>query len=145
MRNLHSLAAILVGLTAASGVTAKDPVPVPSSALPQGKLVTAEVPPGLLEKMRADLAQRQGLVASAAKVVRAESIDWPNGAMGCPEPGEKYTQAIVPGYVVEFEHEGRIYAYHASKHNVFKLCDLLANKKGPGRSRTPGLPSRPVD
>jgi hypothetical protein len=99
------------------------PAEAPSSAPPQGKLVTAEVPPDLIEKMRADLAQRAGIAATAAKVVRAESIDWPNGAMGCPQPGRMYTQMIVPGYVVEFEHEGKTYSYHASKTGYFGICD----------------------
>src|SRR5262245_12017801 len=76
--------------------------PVPSSAPPEGKLVTAEVPPDLIEKMRADLAQRAGIAASDAKVVAAESITWPNGALGCPQPGRMYTQMLVPGYRVSF-------------------------------------------
>ena len=127
MRNLPALAAILAGL--ATGASAQEstgptrkPVAVPSSAPPQGKLVTAEVPPDLIEKMRADLAQQAGIAASDAKVTRAESIEWPNGALGCPEPGQMYTQAIVPGYIVEFEHQGKTYSYHASTHGVFKQC-----------------------
>ncbi|HEU4624950.1 MAG TPA: hypothetical protein VFS52_09325 [Steroidobacteraceae bacterium] len=106
------------------------PAKVPSSAPPQGKLVTAEVPPDLIEKMRADLAQRVGIAASAAKVVRAEAIDWPNGALGCAEPGKMYTQAIVPGYVVEFEHEGKTYSYHAAKTGQFTLCDRAQRARG---------------
>jgi hypothetical protein len=106
------------------------PERVPSSAPPQGQLVTAEVPPDLIEKMRADLAQRAGIAASAAKVVAAEAIVWPNGAMGCAEPGKMYTQALVPGYRVEFEYQGRNFAYHAAKNGYFQLC---ANSQ-----RTPG-------
>jgi hypothetical protein len=98
------------------------PARVPSSAPPRGRLVTAEVPPDLIEKMRADLAQRAGISASAAKVVAAESIVWPNGALGCAEPGKMYTQATVPGYRVEFEYQGRNYAYHAAKNGFFQLC-----------------------
>jgi hypothetical protein len=142
MRNLSVLAAILAAVlsvhcatSAETGAqapaitpgTSKKPVPVPSSAPPQGRLVTAEVPPDLIEKMRADLAQRAGISASAAKVMRAESIDWPNGALGCPEKGMMYTQAIVPGYVVEFEYAGKTYSYRASKAGTFKLC---ANRIG---------------
>jgi hypothetical protein len=106
------------------------PAQVPSSAPPQGKLVTAEVPPDLIEKMRADLAQRAGIAASAAKVVRAESIEWPNGALGCAEPGKMYTQMIVPGYVVELEHAGKTYSYHASKNGYFTLCDRANRATG---------------
>jgi hypothetical protein len=95
-----------------------------SAAPPQGKLVTAEVPPDLIEKMRADLAQHAGISASAAKVVRAESIVWPNGALGCEQPGQMYTQATVPGYIVQFEYRGRTYSYHAAREpGLFKRCD----------------------
>jgi hypothetical protein len=109
------------------------PAQVPSSAPPQGKLVTAEVPPDLIEKMRADLAQRIGIAASAAKVVRAESIEWPNGALGCAQPGKMYTQMIVPGYVVELQHEGKTYSYHASKNGYFALCDRPTRPAGDTR------------
>lgn len=107
---------------AVSAVPPRKPIPVPSSAPPSGKLVTAEVPPDLIEKMRADLAQHAGIAASAAKVVRAESIVWPSGALGCPTPGEMYTQSTVAGYVVELAYGGRTYAYHATKQGFFKLC-----------------------
>ncbi len=112
---MYRLTVILLAVLSANCAT--------SAAPPQGKLVTAEVPPDLIEKMRADLAQHAGIAASDAKVVRAESIVWPNGALGCAQPGRMYTQATVPGYIVQFEHRGRTYAYHASKEGIFKRCD----------------------
>ena len=145
MRHRSVCAALLAAAIAASCAVAGDqdkpsgpikampprlPAQVPSSAPPQGKLVTAEVPPDLIEKMRADLAQRAGIAASAAKVVRAESIEWPNGALGCAEPGKMYTQMIVPGYVVEFEHGGRTYSYHAARTGYFMLCDRPSRAAG---------------
>lgn len=145
MRHRSVSAALLAAAIAASCAMAGDqdkpsgaikatpprlPAQVPSSAPPQGKLVTAEVPPDLIEKVRADLAQRVGIAASAAKVVRAESIEWPNGALGCAEPGKMYTQAIVPGYVVELEHAGKTYSYHASKNGYFTLCDKQTRAAG---------------
>jgi hypothetical protein len=145
MRHRSACAALLAAAMAASCAMAGDqdkpsgaikatpprlPAQAPSSAPPQGKLVTAEVPPDLIEKVRADLAQRVGIAASAAKVVRAESIEWPNGALGCAEPGKMYTQAIVPGYVVELEHAGQMYSYHAAKNGYFTFCDR--NKRALG-------------
>src|SRR5690349_20465110 len=138
MRHRSVCAALLAAAVATSCAVASDqdkpsapikaaqprlPERVPSSAPPEGKLVTAEVPPDLIEKMRADLAQRVGIKASDAKVTRAEAIEWPNGALGCAEPGKMYTQMIVPGYVVELEHEGKTYSYHAAKTGYFALCD----------------------
>jgi hypothetical protein len=38
-------------------------------------------------------------------VVQAEAVTWPDGALGCPEPGIVYTQALVPGYWVVVEAE----------------------------------------
>jgi hypothetical protein len=65
--------------------------------------------------------------------VRAESIEWPNGALGCAEPGKMYTQMIVPGYVVELQHEGKTYSYHASKSGQFALCDRPTRPAGATR------------
>ncbi len=146
MRRLPAFAVMLAAILSAScGASAEDgqkpppsslavpprkPVPVPSSAPPSGERVSGEVPSDVIDKMREDLVQHIGTAARDAKVVRAESIVWPNGALGCPKPGEMYTQATVPGYVVEFEHGGRTYAYHASKSGFFKLCEHPAPSGG---------------
>lgn len=122
MRCLPILAVVFV--IALSSACAR---PAPPST---GELVTAEVPPALIEKMRADLAQLAGIAASDAKVARAESIVWPNGAMGCEQPGQMYTQATVPGYVVELEHGGKTYSYHASKEGVFQRCEHPTTQQG---------------
>lgn len=110
---------VLAMLAAAAAVGCTKPAPPPGT----GQLVTAEVPPDLIEKVRADLAQRAGISASDAKVARAVSVNWPNSAMGCEQPGRMYTQMIVPGYLVELEHGGTKYSYHASKDGTFGLCE----------------------
>ena len=33
-------------------------------------------------------------------VVQVEEVTWPDGSLGCPQPGMAYTQALVPGYRV---------------------------------------------
>jgi hypothetical protein len=116
---MHRLAILVVAaLATAMSVGCARPAPPVT-----GQLVTAEVPPKLIEQVRADLAQRAGIAASDAKVVRAEIITWPNGAMGCAQPGQFYTQATVPGYVVELEHGGTKYSYHAAQNGRFSLCE----------------------
>jgi hypothetical protein len=81
------------------------------------------VPPEVIAKLRADLAKQVGAdVAESARVTAAESVMWPNGALGCPQPGRMYTQAIVPGYQVVFDAGGRTFAYHASQKGGFVLC-----------------------
>lgn len=84
---------------------------------------TSEVPAALLDKIRAELAGEQGVAAADVKVVSAKSVDWPNGAMGCPKPGRMYTQAIVPGYRIELEAGGKKFTYHAATKGGYKRCD----------------------
>jgi hypothetical protein len=43
--------------------------------------------------------------------------------MGCPEPGGVYTQAIVPGYLIELEAGGRRLTYHTDRQGTIVLCD----------------------
>ena len=96
-------------------------VPQPEAA----PAVTGEVPQELISRMRADLAERIGKeAAGAARVVRAEAVQWPDGSLGCGKPGQFYTQAVVPGYRVELEAGGKVYSYHASAKGYFKLCEL---------------------
>jgi len=41
-----------------------------------------------------------------------ESVTWNNGALGCPEEGKFYTQALVPGFRISFRVGDEFYAIH---------------------------------
>lgn len=97
--------------------------PAPPSQAASAPPVTGEVPAALLDKIRAELASEQGVSAGDVKVIRAQAVNWPNGALGCPKPGTMYTQAIVPGYRIELEAGGKRFTYHASQRGGFKRCD----------------------
>lgn len=81
-----------------------------------------EVPTDLLDKIYADLERQAGAQRSDFKILMAEEKQWNDGALGCPEPGQAYTQAIVDGYQVIIEHDGESFDYHASRSGFFKLC-----------------------
>jgi hypothetical protein len=104
----------------------RKPVPVPSAEAGPAP-TNGEVPAKVLDDLRADLAKRQGLGTSDVKVVSAQSVTWPNGALGCAKPGEMVTQALVPGYRVELEAGGKRYAYHAADRGYFRLCENETN------------------
>jgi len=131
--------ALVAGCSANAQVGASKPVRVrqPPDAPPENAPpVTGEVPAEALEKLRAEVAAQQGVSASDVKVVRAEAVNWPNGALGCPQPGMMYTQAIVPGYRVELEVAGKRLMYHASTKGSFKQCDSkIRQVPGVDRSR----------
>lgn len=91
--------------------------------------VTGEVPQDLLDKIYADLEQHSGANPSAYTLLTAESVQWPDGSLGCPEPGQMYTQALVSGYRVVIGIADQKYDYRASEKGYFKLCP------GPGLTR----------
>ncbi len=82
--------------------------------------VTGEVPSGLVGKIREDLAQLTG--GAEAELVAAEAVTWPDGSLGCGQPGRVYTQVPVPGYRVVFDVAGERWNYHASTTGGFMLC-----------------------
>jgi hypothetical protein len=111
-----------------------------SVGVQQAPAVTAEpvqgdVPAEMLDQLRSELASQKGLAAKDVKVVSAEAVNWPNGALGCPKPGSMYTQAIVPGYRVVLEAGGERFNYHASKRGQFKLCTSRAGALAPRSSQ----------
>ena len=77
----------------------------------------------------ADAAQRTGVDESAVTVVLAESVVWPNSALGCPKPGNLYTDALVPGARVVVEAGGEQLDYRSGSNGQVKLCE---NPPGPG-------------
>ena len=85
--------------------------------------VVGEVPTGLLNEIIADLSERLEISAKEITVVRAEEIVWNDGSLGCPKPGEFYTQALVNGYHVILRVDSQDYDYRASQRGTFFLCE----------------------
>jgi len=84
----------------------------------------------------ADLRERLG-TDEVIEVVVAHELTWPDGSLGCPEPGMSYTQALVPGYRIELAAGGQVHEYHGANGVEPFLC---ARQDGP-RS-TDGGPNR---
>jgi len=62
---------------------------------------------------RTDLADRLGVDIESVKLSGAKTVTWRSGALGCPEPGMSYTEALVPGSVIYLQTDNMLYAYHA--------------------------------
>lgn len=63
----------------------------------------------------ADLAERLNVDGSTITVAVAESIVWPDGALGCPEPGMAYTQVQVEGSRAVLIQGNSTYFYHGGE------------------------------
>jgi hypothetical protein len=108
--------------------TGDEPATTTTTALPPAPTTTTigdiEMPHDheVVEAARADLAQRNGVALEAVSVVRAREVDWPDSALGCPEEGMAYTQAVVSGYQVILQIDGRVFDYHAGSDGEVFLC-----------------------
>lgn len=108
---------------------AATPSTTPSPSDPRGfdeALFPGEVDPALdrlVQESVADLAPRLGVDEAEVSAVSASSVTWPNAGLGCPEPGMMFTQVLVDGALVELEHGGQVYRYHAGNSGAPFLCD----------------------
>ena len=75
-----------------------------------------------IETAIVDLSRRLLVPRDQIEVVETRQVSWPDGALGCPEDGVLYTQAIVEGTQVLLRADGRVYDYHAGGDGSAFLC-----------------------
>ncbi len=64
----------------------------------------------LVERAQEVVATETGVVATDLSLVSIEAMEWPDGGLGCPEPGAMYVQVITPGYQITLaDASGTIY------------------------------------
>jgi hypothetical protein len=81
-----------------------------------------QVPQTILESILKEAAALAKVARDQLVIVRAESVVWNDGSLGCPEPGMMYTQALVNGYWVVIEAAGRTYDFRVGRGGSFRLC-----------------------
>jgi len=101
--------------------------PVPDSP-------TAVAPDGYLEgqvnRAKTDLAQRTGIDKEEISLVEFHILTWPDGSLGCPEPGVEYAQVLQEGYLIMLQAGLGIYSYHGGGYpdaGPF-LCEGIGSK-----------------
>jgi hypothetical protein len=85
--------------------------------------VIGEVPEDILEKIMIDLTNKASVLKEEIEVVRAQSVVWSDGSLGCPKPGAFYTQALVDGYWVVLVAKETEYDYRVSDSGSFIICE----------------------
>jgi hypothetical protein len=81
-----------------------------------------ELPTVILDPLLADVAQRSGVPREQLVVVSATATTWPDGSLGCPSPGQMYTQALVEGWQAVVRAGTKLYDYRGAGVKTFKLC-----------------------
>ena len=104
----------------ARSATAK-PLPerVPEPRAP----VMGEAPADLVARAREHATRRSGADPAAVRLIRDEAVTWSDGSLGCPQPGEYYTQVLVPGYWIVFDVAGHEFDYRSDRQGSFRLCE----------------------
>ena len=57
-------------------------------------------------------SEETAVPAEQIQIVDVEQVDWPDHALGVPEPGRLYAQQIVPGFRVHVRAGGWEMVYH---------------------------------
>ena len=95
--------------TASAATTTSTPLaisPLTIVAVTEETTVTPspEIDPALrtlVDQAVADLATRLKIDASSIVTVSAQAMEWPDGSLGCPQPGMLYTQVMVDGALIQ--------------------------------------------
>ena len=76
----------------------------------------------LVDQAVADLATRLKIDAASIVTVSAQAVSWPDGSLGCPQPGMVYTQVMVDGALIQLSANGTTYSYHSGGPRAPFLC-----------------------
>jgi hypothetical protein len=121
MRRVMILAAATALLVACGNESTTGGQP---SMTPSSSSSSSPAPGGsVVEQAKADLTKRLGVDSGQVRVVSSDEVTWPDGSLGCPEPGMHYTQALVPGTRTVLEVDGKQYAYHSGGPRAPFLCE----------------------
>ena len=95
------------------------PGPVSPSPAPTG--TPTDVPEARWDAIVDDLVARG--VTATPELVSAEHVTFSDGSLGCPKPGESYTQALVDGMRVVVAADGTQYDYRFGHGDAPRLCE----------------------
>ena len=101
-------------------------VPTQEDDMPKDPPLPIRANPGLqvlIERAKADLAQRLSIPASQIKAIETKEGYWPDASLGCPQPGISYAQIPTPGYLIILEYAGNEFEYHADIHGNTLYCE----------------------
>lgn len=88
---------------------------------------------GLANQVREDLAQRLSISVAQIEVLESRSVVWPDGGLGCPEPGVAYTQVPQEGVLIRLRAGQRIYSYHGGAGTPPFLCVQATTDNPPSK------------
>ena len=110
------------GAAGGGGMTGGEDVAPPTGAT-EATFVSLDVLTEEVEAAIADASARFGVPEAEVAVAGALDVVWADGSLGCPAPDMVYTQALVDGYLLTLEVDGRRVAYHGEDGGAPFLCE----------------------
>ena len=80
-----------------------------------------DLPASVVDPVVAEVARLAAVPTDQVVVVSAEAVTFPDGSLGCPQPGMVYTQAMVDGYKIVAEAGSKTYDFRGTG-SSFRLC-----------------------
>lgn len=123
---------VVIALVAACGADSADQgtnVP-PTMPAEESTTTTEDRDMDLLDAATADLATRIAVPETEIEVLAEESVTWPDGSLGCPEPGKSYTQALVEGGRIVLGYGEKVFVYHYGDSTQPFLCKNPDSRDG---------------
>ena len=102
-----------------SGIAVGEPQPDVPSTDHKGPSDYFEV----LRLAQEDLGRRLDIDTNSIELGHIEAVEWPNTALGNPQPGMVYAEVIVPGFIMLLEADNLLYRYHTSLDRVVFVED----------------------
>ena len=84
----------------------------------------------LVDQAVVDLATRLSVSETDIALISMEEVTWSDSSLGCPKPGELYTQALVDGHRIVLGHVEKVYVYHSGETGDPFLCPNPDSKDG---------------
>jgi hypothetical protein len=88
--------------------------------------VAGSAPTAPVEIAKADLARRRAVAPDTIRIIEVRDVIWPDGGLGCPQPGMAYKQVPVDGLLIRLESGGQLFEYHAGGRRAPFLCEQPA-------------------
>lgn len=106
-----------------AGPSGGQPSDLPSASNGDVSDAPAGIPDSVWDAVLDDLARRLDRPPTDPVVVSAKAMTWNDGSLGCPKPGQVYTQALVDGFQVVVEVDGERFDYRSSGGDSVRLCE----------------------
>ena len=85
----------------------------------------------LVLQAKQDLARRLSIQVDQIGLVEARAVVWPDGSIGCPQPGVVYTQVRREGLLIRLRAGKRVYSYHSGGGRSLFLCEQATTEVDP--------------